>query len=242
MKKFNKKILISIFIFFIAILLSISIILANNVIDETFFEVNKEKICYEIKYFDYKIISMSNLLINIENKNNFYINWEELEEETYSIYNYWNSVILDLNNLNIDKKDLTDFGKKLDELVVSIKEKNKNHTFKNLIEIYNKLIIYLENMTDSNYKYIVITKYNLLCSCYVSENGNWTLANEYTLKASENMYKVVNSMDINKYVQYNINQTYIAIKELENIINIKDLDVFHIKYNIAINNLMNLTI
>lgn len=242
MKKINKKILISIFIFLIVILLSISIIFANNVIDESYFEKNKEKIYYEIKYFDNRMINMSNLLINIENKNDFYINWEELEKETYSLYNYWNSVILDLNNLNIDKKDLTDFGKKLDELMLSIKEENKNKTFKNLIEIYNKLIIYLESTPDSNYKHTVITKYNLLCACYVSENRNWTLSNEYILKASETIYKVVNSMEINGYLQYNINKTYVAVKELENLINIKDLDVFYIKYNIAITNLINLTI
>lgn len=241
MKNFNKKILISIFIFFIVILLSISIILANNVIDETYFETNEEKIYYEIKYFDKQIIEMANLLNNIENKSDFYINWEGLEKRINSLYNYWNSVILDLNNLNIDKKELTDFGKKLDELTVSVKERNKNKTLNNLINLYNKLNIYLENIDkNSEYKNVVLTKYNLLCAYYVSENGNWTLSHEYILKASEIIYKVVNSMEINQYSQYNINQAYIAVKELENLINIKDIDVFHIKYLIAVKKLDNI--
>ena len=37
-----------------------------------------------------------------------------------------------------------------------------------------------------------------------------------------------------RHNQYNINQEYIAIKELENLINIKDLEVFYFKYNNAI--------
>ena len=47
-------------------------------------------------------------------------------------------------------------------------------------------------------------------------------------------------MDNNQYNQYNINQTYIAVKELENIINVRDLDVFYIKYNIAMQKLQNI--
>lgn len=242
MKNFNKKIITSILTFFIIILLSISIILANNLGDESYFKINKDKIYYEIKHFDNEIISMANLLNNIENKSDFYINWEELEENTYSLYSYWNSVILDLNFLNINKEDLIDFGKDLDELTISIKYKNKHKTLSNLIELYNKLTIYLESMNSNNYKNIVTTKLNLLCAYYIAEKGNWTLAHEYILEASESIYKVVNLTEINQYSQYNINQAYVAVKEMENLINIKDMNVFYFKYTIAINNLINLTI
>ena len=71
----------------------------------------------------------------------------------------------------------------------------------------------------------------------VAEKENWTLTHEYVLKASENISNLINSIENNKYNQYNINQSYIAVKELENLINIKDLSVFYFKYNIAINKL-----
>ena len=239
MNKFNKKIIISIFVFFIILLLSISIIMANNT--ENKIGINKEKIYYEIKYFDSQIIYMVNLLNNIENKSNFYMDWEKLQNETNNLYSYWSSVILDLRYLSIDKCNLTNFGKTLDELSVSIKYKKKSNTLNNLIELYDKLVIYTKAIEYDNYNKIVETKYNLLCAYSVIENENWTVAYEYILKASENISKVVNSMEIDEYLQYNINQAYIAIKELENIINIKDVNVFYSKYKFTISKLESLT-
>ena len=164
--------------------------------------------------------------------------WFFSTNKTYRIYDYWNSVILDLNSLNLDKASLTNYGKNLDELLIAIKSNDKDNTLNNLIELFNKLIIYSEALNyNNNYNKILITKYNLLCSYSVAEKENWTLTHEYILKASENFLDVVNSMENNEYNQYNINQAYISIKEIENIINIKNLDIFYLKYNIAINKL-----
>ena len=236
MKKFNKKILISIFIFFIVLLLSISIIIANNTNNEVSSE-NKEKIYYEIKYLDNEIIIMSNLI----NNKSAYIDWQELQINTEKLYNYWNSTILDLNTLSLDKNYLTDFGKILDNLTISIKNKDKQGALTNLAQLYKKLIVYAESLDyDLNYTNILYAKYNLLVSCSIVEKGNWTLTYENIVKSTTYLSNVVNSIENNKYNQYNINQAYVAVKELENIINVRDLDVFYIKYNIAMQKLQNL--
>ena len=237
MKNNNKKIVISIFVFFIILLLSISIIIANNSNHKTNFERDKEKIYYEIKYFDTQIVYMINLLNNIEQSSNFYIDWQELQKQSQVLHNYWNSAILDFNYLDIDKSYLTDFGKDLDTLSVSINNNDKDSTLNNLLELYNKLIVYSESINDYYYNTILVIKYNLLNAYVVAEKENWTLTHEYVLKASENISNLINSIENNKYNQYNINQSYIAVKELENLINIKDLSVFYFKYNIAINKL-----
>ena len=93
MKKINKKILISIFVFFIVLLLSISIIIANITNNEVSSE-NKEKLYYEIKYLDNEIIIMSNLI----NNNGAYIDWQELQINTEKLYNYWNNIFLFLSS------------------------------------------------------------------------------------------------------------------------------------------------
>lgn len=236
MKKINQKIITSIFIFFIVLLLSISIILANNVLGEEKIQINKEKIYYQIKYLDNEIISISRLL----NINETKIDWVELLNLTTKLYNSWNSYILDFNNLNIDKKYLTNFSKDLDELTVSIKYMDKRGSLNNLSKLYNKLIIYINDLNYEDYKNILLTKYNLILASSIVETGNWTLAHEYILKASDNIYKVFSKININEYEQYNINQAYVAVKEIENLINIKDIDVFNIKYNIAIQKLENI--
>ena len=240
MKKNNKKILISIFIFFIIILISVSIIMANDT-NYNSNKIDKEKIYQEIKYFDFQLIYMTDVLNNIENKEEFYIDWKELEKQNKNLYNYWNSVILDLNNLDIEKKYLTDFGKRLDDLSVSIKNKNKQMCLVNILELYNRLIIYIENLNyNENTKNILQAKYNLLIAYAIVEKENWTLTHESIVESTNYISKVVTSMENNQYNQYNVNQAYIAVKELENLINVKDIDIFYLKYNIAMSKLENI--
>ena len=233
MKKINKKILVTIFIFLIVILLSISYIIANNS-NNTNLEINNEKIYYQIKYLDSQIIYMSNSFNNI-------IDWNKLQNNLEQLYNYWNSSILDFNNLDIEKTNLTDFGKTLDNLSIAIKNQNREESLKNLLKLYEKLIIYNKSLNyDENYTNILYAKYNLLISYSIVENGNWTLTYESILKCDTYLSNLVNSMNINQYEQYNINQAYIAIKELENLINIKDIDLYYMKYNIAMEKLENI--
>ena len=236
MKRINKKNLISIFIFLIVILLSLSIIIANNTNDNSIDE-DKKKLYYEIKYLDNEIITMCNLI----NNNGVYIDWQVLQTSTEKLYTYWNSAILDLNSLDIDKNYLTNFGKILDNLTISIKNKDKQVSLDNLVSLYNNLTIYSESLNyDNKYTNILYTKYNLLIAYSIVEKGNWTLTQESIVKSDTYLSNVVNSMDNSQYNQYNINQAYIAVKELENIINVKDLDVFYIKYNIVMEKLQNL--
>lgn len=239
MKNFNKKILISIFIFLIVLFLSISIIIANNT-NNNMSNESKEKMYYQIKYLDNKMIDVANLLDN--STNNTLANWEELKINTQMIYQYWNSIILDLNTLEIDKNSLTDFGKNLDSLAISIKNKDKQRSLENLIKLYEKLLFYSENVKyNEDYSNLLYSKYYLLISYSIAPKGNWTVMHENILKADNYLSKVVNSMGNNQYSQYNINQAYIAVKEMQNIINLKDLDLFYFKYNTAMRKLNNLT-
>lgn len=237
MKNINKKIIISIFVFFIILLLSISIIIAKNSSNKTNFEIDTEKVYYEIKYIDSQLLSMLHLLKNIGNNLKFYINWGELNNQTESLYKYWNTVILDFNYLDIDKNNLTKFGQDLDQLAIAISNQEKDIACNKLLELYKKLTIYSNTLDDKKYKLLLVTKYNLLTSLVIAEKDNWTLTYEYIQTASDNISNLVKKMDNNKYSQYNINQAYVSIKELENIINSKDLKVFYFKYKIVMDNI-----
>lgn len=229
----NKKNIISIFVFAIIFLLVISLIMLNNSLKKTNIEIDEEKIYYEIEYFDSQLVYMISLLNNVKQIDDFYIDWSDLEKNTQILTNYWNSVILDFNYLDIDKNNLTSFGKNLDNLYISVKNKDKDNTVNNIITLYKNLIIYSETLNNYYNNTILNIKYNLLSAYSIVEKNNWTLTNEYIVKASENMANMVNSIENNQYNQYNINQAYIAIKELENIINVKDIHLFYLKYNIA---------
>lgn len=196
--------------------------------------MNKEKIYFEIRYIDSEIINMSNAL----NRNS---DWQELQNIIQCLYTYWNSAILDFNNLDIEKNYLTDFGKILDNLTISTKNQDRQGSLNNLLELYSRLIIYNESLNyDANYNNLLLAKYNLLSAYSIAEQGNWTLMHENIIECGNYLSNVVNSMENNQYNQYNINQAYIAVKELENLINVKDLDLFYFKYQIAMNKMQNI--
>ena len=121
---------------------------------------------------------------------------------------------------------------------ISIKNMDKQECLKNLVNLYEKIIFYYDNIEYNQERRIInYSKYNLLVAYSIVEKGNWTLTYESILKSDSYLYNIINSITDNVYMQYNVNQAYIAIKELENIINIQDIDIFYIKYSIAMKKL-----
>lgn len=237
MKILNKNKVLFIFIFFMIVIIILTFILIrkNNNSDKD--KIDNEKIYYEIKYIDNELIEISNLL----NNSSLNIKWNDLNNKVNILYNYWNSAILDFKELTIDNAILTNFGKDLDNLNIAIKNNNKQLCFTNLLELYNKINTYYEKL-DYNQEYIGITnaKYYLLKACSIVDTNNWTLVYDNILEADKCLLNTINTVDKNEYIQYNLNQVYVAIKELENIINTKNIDIFYLKYNIVMSKVKNI--
>ena len=239
-----KKILITTFVLFVIILIVVCafVIVQANTSKET--EKNKEKAYYEIKYLDSKIIYIANLFNNLNDEaysSYQETKWEYLLKNTETVYQYWSNTILDLNYFSIDKNDLTEFGKILDNFVVSIKNKDKQAGLNNLVQLYNKLLIYIQSLSyNKNDLIIMQAKYHLLVAYSIAENENWTLIFEHILQSDENLLKLINLSNNDRFNKYNIYQAYIVVKELENIINVQDIDVFYLKYKIAMQKLENI--
>lgn len=237
MKILNKNKVLFIFIFFMLVIIILTFILIrkNNNNDKD--KIDNEKIYYEIKYIDNELIEISNLL----NNSSLNIKWNDLNNKVNILYNYWNSAILDFNELAIDNAILTNFGKDLDNLNIAIKNKDKQLCFINLLELYNKVNTYYEKLSyNQEYIGIINAKYYLLNACSIVDTNNWTLVYDNILEADKCLLNTINTVDKNEYIQYNLNQVYVAIKELENIINIKNLDIFYLKYNIVMSKVKNI--
>lgn len=233
----NKNKVLFIFIFFMIVIIIFTFMLIRKNSNSDKNKINNEKIYYEIKYIDNELIEISNLV----NNSSLNIRWNDLNNKVNILYNYWNSAILDFNELTIDNTILTNFGKDLDNLSMAIKNKDKQLCFANLLELYNKVNIYYEK-SNYNQEYIGIinAKYYLLKACSIVDTNNWTLVNDNILEADKCLLNTVNTVNKNEYVQYNLNQIYVSIKELENIINIKNQDIFYLKYNIVMNRIKNI--
>ena len=231
MKKMNRKFIILFLILFIILAFSISILFAKHTNHNTFSSKDKEKTNYEIQYMDSQIVSMADSC-------GLSVDWQALENKTNQFYHYWNSAILDLNTLEINKTILRDFGKDLDNLNIAIKNKNKQDTLTCLVTLYHSLIVFTDTLSSNDSeKNLLNTKYYLLMAYSVVENNNWTRTQEHLLKSDQYFLRIVNALDDSSYHPYNINQAYIAIKELENTILTQNLDLFYQKYQLTMEKL-----
>lgn len=233
--KFNKKILISFFIFLDILFISFSIIIANKANNHSDSNKNNEKMNFQIKYLSEQLIEMSYIL-----NHNAMINWQNLQSDTQTLYLYWNSSILDFNTLEIDKNILTEFGINIDNLSIAIKNNNQQETIRVIVYLYKTLTILSENINYNHESDLMKSKYYLLAAYSIAEKGNWTVTQENILKSDEQLSRIVNNMENTDYNQYNLNQAYVAVKELENTIITKNLELFYWKYTITMDKLNNL--
>ena len=240
----NKKVIVIISVLtFLFIMGSIvTLVLATN---DSNSNTEIEKANSQISYLDNEIVIMVNMLNNISSNYNettinrdTVIEWNTIEKNISKLYLSWNSIIIDLNNLNIKNTTLTDFGKKLDDTTISIKNKDKLATLSNLSDLYYLLASYTDSYnSDTDLKINVNTKYYLIKAYSLIDTNNWTLIYDNIVKAEQFYYNNINSLEIDSNKQYNQNKTYISLKELENILRNKDVDLFYLKYSIAMNNL-----
>ena len=224
----KKKIAFFSFIILLIILASIlSMVFATN---ENNTNLNNEKIDAEIKYLDEKFSNIyKELLID-----GLRVDWNKMQEPIKEIYSSWNSIIIDLNNLQIKNLDLINFGKKVDEISIYINEKNTNNVLLSISDLYSLLAIYTNSYNSNvDMKNKINSKYYLIKAYSLTNTDNWVLINENIAKAEKINLDYITNIDNN----YNISRIYVSIKELENSINIKNKEIFKMKLKIVLDNL-----
>ena len=224
----KKKIAFFSFIILLIILASIlSMVFATN---ENNTNLNNEKIDAEIKYLDEKFSNIyKELLID-----GLRVDWNKMQEPIKEIYSSWNSIIIDLNNLQIKNLDLINFGKKVDEISIYINEKNTNNVLLSISDLYSLLAIYTNSYNSNvDMKNKINSKYYLIKAYSLTNTDNWVLINENIAKAEKINLDYITNIDNN----YNISRIYVSIKELENSINLKNKEIFKMKLNIVLEKL-----
>ncbi len=164
------------------------------------------------------------------------IDWNELKSEIELMYSGWNSIILDLYSVNATNEDILNFSKALDEAVVFIKSEDKKKSLLKLADLYKFLPKYANELSiEESTKNILQTKYNILKAYSLVENEDWNEVQNQLEQADDAYTKVINDVDYIQNKQEETLRIYVLIKELKNSINVKDKDIFYIKYK----NLMN---
>lgn len=158
------------------------------------------------------------------------IDWTTIKNDIETLYSIIPTMTLDLYSNNINQEDILNFNKELDELTTLVKEENKEKTLIKLANLYRYLPAYASNFSDDiKYKSFLETKSNVFNSYVFANVDDWDQVNSYTRKAIESYSNILNNLNDNNN-NYDTNKVYIVLNELQSASDIRDKDVFFIKY------------
>lgn len=157
--------------------------------------------------------------------------WNTLQVCIENLYESWSTIILDLYKINVNNNSILEFSKQLDMVAKSMKQQDKTKTVTELANLYHYIPQYVKEYSkDSQKKQVFLTKGHIINSYAYVDQGDWTKVAE-ELKAAENEFMgMINDISAHPEKQYEMNKTYVLLKEFQNTIEQKEPDLYYIKY------------
>lgn len=170
------------------------------------------------------------------------IDWNDLENQAENLYDSWATITLDLNAMNVSSDDILSYNTNLDNLLLSIKDKNKVNSAICLANLYSLVPKYMsETLEDEKKIQIENVKSSIVSAYSIVDTGKWDdIIN--LLGNAENELKVFinSSNDLSSIKQAKVNKSYVLLKELIKTSNEKNTDLFYLKYINLIQELENI--
>lgn len=159
------------------------------------------------------------------------IDWAGLKNGIENVYYSWNTVLLDLNKMDIDNDDILGFSSDLDRATTYIKNEDKANSLLAMASLYGYLPKYAETVSDdAQYKNILKTKSFIINSYSLVETGNWDRITGEIDKALEAFKLVTTDANFVTENSHKVNKSYVLLNELRNSLTSKDKDIFYIQY------------
>lgn len=158
--------------------------------------------------------------------------WKSLKKDVENLYDTWPTIILDLYKANVDNTLTQNFSTDLDTCLAAVKAEDKVKTLETLGKLYD----YIPKFSDLNKEKakvtnVLRTKASVVSAYVLAEQENqWEEMSKQLANAEQNYMPIVNNIDENKNKEYNVNKTYVLLKELQKSISTQDKDIFYIKY------------
>lgn len=182
-------------------------------------------------------LEQSSILINKDNE----IDWNKIKFNIELLYSTNSTLTINLYELNLNQNDILNFNKQLDITAIAIKEQDKNKTLSELAKLYSYIPTFIKNCSDDEIQRAIINiKSDILNSYSILDTGDWDTMSKNIQSGIDKYSKLLTDANISGNNQYSINKGYIIINELLNAVNIKDKEVFLIKYKNLLEELTNI--
>lgn len=169
------------------------------------------------------------------------VNWDSVKSEVELMYTMIPTMTLDLYQTNVKQEDILKFNQQYDQLSKVVKEEDKEKTLEELAKVYEFIPKFIENCSeDATETIIVKTKSNIFKAYSILDKKDWNSMKKYIDQAIQEFSNLLTGENFENKNQYNINKAYIMLNELQNAIQIKDQEIFLIKYKNILEELNNL--
>ena len=185
-----------------------------------------------------KEYSMQNAGILVDSKD---IKWEKVQTQVENLYVSIPTITLDVYKTTKDKQEILNFNSQFDELVVAMKNEDKESTLSNLVNVYETMNSFVNKISkDETEKIIYKTKLNLLKAYSKLDTENFNEISNDINQAIQEFSSLLTNIDIKEEKQYEINKVYIMLNEILSSLSKPDVDVFLIKYKNVLEDLNNI--
>lgn len=192
----------------------------------------QDKTNEEISYIEDEIFTIVNKYIRGEyNDDTGGIKWDDVNKEVQNLNSVLDTIMLDLSELEITNNELVNLRNEVNNLSISVTNKDDYNLLQKSSYIYSLLPTYMEKYSQDKNKIDNMKLKSLVLSALVQANFlEWDTAKNTALLV-ENKYKeMMDNVDYMKEYSYNLNKTYILIGEFKNAIDLEEVELTKQKY------------
>ena len=160
------------------------------------------------------------------------IDWNDLENQAENLYDSWATITLDLNAMNVSSDDILSYNTNLDNLLLSIKDKNKVNSAICLANLYSLVPKYMSETSEDQPKIqIGYIKSDILSAYSLLDTEKWNDITNLLGSAESKLTEFMNGgYNLSSMRQAKVNKAYVLLKELIKSSNEKNKDLFYLKY------------
>lgn len=197
-----------------------------------------DKLDAELEYVEDLIFKIANKHAKGEYIEDEEFKWDYLKGDMQKINDSWNTLILDLTEVNVQNQVIIGFSTDLNDLLISVSKENESAMLDKLNDMYAKVILFKESYSQeknriekNKIKNDVLGVY-----CLVNKNDYQTAKTKATTTV-ENYKSLMNDIQYAEENAYNLNKIYVLLEEFNNAIQTENYDLIRMKYIVTIENL-----
>lgn len=197
-----------------------------------------EKLDAELQYIEDLIFKIANKYAKGEYAQEDKMNWEDIKKDIHKINASWNTLILDLTEVNVSNQEILGFSDHLNDLMIDISRESETAMMDQLNDMYAQIIVFKQAYsTNKNQIQKNKIKSEVLSIYSLVNKEEFEGAHAKAIAVIETYKGLMNDINYAEENSYNLNKIYVLLEEYRNSIQTRNYDLVRMKYILTVENL-----